>query len=328
MRQSGTIMSNTANTANAPSLGVLLNDWYRDAARPLPWREPGTTPWAVLLSEIMSQQTPVARVEPLWRQWVDRWPTPADLADAPTDEVLRAWANLGYPRRALRLRECAATIVERHAGAVPSDIADLLALPGVGGYTARAVASFAFGTAVPVVDTNVRRVHRRLVRGEYLQGPAAARDLADVADLMPWVDADPDLTRRGYTGPQHDPRRREEALGMCSSLMELGAVVCTARSPRCGECPVSARCRWLALGRPEPTDAARAQARSRVQKFEGTDRQVRGRIMAVLRSTDTAVGFPDVAADDAQRDRALASLLADGLVEVHDGPGGGYRLPR
>src|SRR5699024_11835329 len=135
----------------------------------------------ILLSEIMSQQTPVARVIPLWEQWLQTWPTPADLADAPTDEILRAWANLGYPRRALRLRECARAIVERHDGTVPSTVAELLALPGIGDYTARAVAAFAFGRAVPVVDTNVRRVHRRLARGQYLQGPAAAADLVDVA---------------------------------------------------------------------------------------------------------------------------------------------------
>ena len=169
--------------SGAASLGSLLNDWFHRTARPLPWREPGTSPWAILLSEIMSQQTPVARVEPLWRQWTERWPTPADLADAPVDEVLRAWANLGYPRRALRLRDCARAIVERHDGVVPSDVAELLALPGVGGYPARAVAAFAFGSVVPVVDTNVRRVQRRIVQGEYLQGAAKARDLADVADL-------------------------------------------------------------------------------------------------------------------------------------------------
>ena len=307
------------------SLGELLNEWFDRTARPLPWREPGTTAWAVVLSEVMSQQTPVARVEPLWRDWMERWPTPTDLAAAPVDEVLRAWANLGYPRRALRLRECARTIVARHGGEVPSTVSELLALPGIGGYTARAVAAFAFGTAVPVVDTNVRRVQRRIVRGEYLQGPARARDLADVADLMPWVDEDPDLTKRGYTSPLHDRGRRREALGMCASLMELGATVCTARSPRCGECPVASHCRWLALGRPEPSDAAKAEAKRRVQKFEGTDRQVRGRIMAVLRARGSAESFPDSGPDAAQRDRALASLLADGLVERHDG---GYRLPR
>jgi A/G-specific adenine glycosylase len=237
-------------TDSPASLGSVLNRWYDDHARDLPWRDPDTTPWAVLLSEIMSQQTPVARVIPLWTAWLERWPTPADLAEAPTDDILRAWANLGYPRRALRLRECARAVVAEHGGQVPDTVAELVALPGIGDYTARAVAAFAFGRAVPVVDTNVRRVHRRLARGEFLQGPAKAGDLADVADLMPWVDEDPALLKRGYRNPRHDPRARGEALGMCASLMELGATVCTARSPQCGACPVSDRCRWVALGTP------------------------------------------------------------------------------
>lgn len=309
------------------STGELLNTWYAGHARDLPWRRPGTSPWAVLLSEIMSQQTPVTRVEPRWREWLERWPDPASLAVAPTDEVLRVWANLGYPRRALRLRECAAVIVERHGGEVPATVAELLALPGIGEYTARAVAAFAFGRAVPVVDTNVRRVHRRLVRGEYLQGSASATDLPAVADLMPWVDADPALDKRGYRNPVQDRDRRDEALGICSSLMELGALVCTARSPHCDDCPVVTRCRWVALGRPEPSAAASAAAKRRVQKFEGTDRQVRGRIMAILRQApvDSAGAFEATGEDAAQRERALAGLLADGLVEAE---GAGYRLPR
>lgn len=320
------------------TLGSLLNDWYRDNARDLPWRAPGTSAWAILLSEIMSQQTPVARVAPLWRQWLDNWPTPADLAVAPTDEILRAWANLGYPRRALRLRECAAAIVDRHDGEVPDTVSDLLALPGIGEYTARAVAAFAFGRAVPVVDTNVRRVHRRLARGEFLQGPAKTGDLADVADLMPWVDDDPALVKKGYDNPRHDVAARPEALSMCSSLMELGATVCTARSPKCSECPVSSRCRWVALGRPEPSAADSAAAKKRVQKFEGTDRQVRGRIMAILRGegasaatsvTATVAELVDTSEDEAQRSRALDSLVADGLVEKLDSESGPrYRLPR
>ncbi|MEJ6550709.1 A/G-specific adenine glycosylase [Corynebacterium sp. USCH3] len=331
---------NTVRTQETPAgadgpttLGSVLNLWYDRHARDLPWRRPGTTPWAVLLSEIMSQQTPVARVVPLWTAWLDRWPTPAHLAEAPTDEILRAWANLGYPRRALRLRECARAIVHDHDGTVPSTVPELLALPGIGDYTARAVAAFAFGRAVPVVDTNVRRVHRRLARGEFLQGPAKAGDLADVADLMPWVDEDPALTRRGYRNSRHRPEAHSEALGMCSSLMELGATVCTARSPQCDDCPVSDRCRWIALGRPAPSAADSAAAKKRVQKFEGTDRQVRGRIMAILRAAETTeatvADFADTSEDAAQRSRALESLVADGLVTRTDaGPGARYRLPR
>ncbi|MGO1950481.1 MAG: A/G-specific adenine glycosylase [Mycobacteriaceae bacterium] len=325
----------TTATSGTDSLGRVLNDWFASTARELPWRMPGTSPWAVLLSEIMSQQTPVARVAPLWAAWLRRWPTPAALADAPTDEVLRAWANLGYPRRALRLRECAGAIVEQHDGEVPSTVPELLALPGIGEYTARAVAAFAFGHAVPVVDTNVRRVHRRLARGEFLQGPAKTGDLADVADLMPWVDEDPALVKRGYSNPRHDRATRQdrrEALGMCASLMELGATVCTARSPRCDECPVSSRCRWIALGRPAPSAAESARAKKRVQKFEGTDRQVRGRIMAILRGdgsateiSATSTDFTGTSEDAGQRARALESLVADGLVERS---GDTYRLPR
>lgn len=325
----------TAQAAEAEqsSLGSVLNGWFHENARDLPWRHPGTTPWAVLLSEIMSQQTPVARVAPLWEAWLERWPTPADLAEAPTDETLRAWANLGYPRRALRLRECARAIVDDHDGEVPGTVADLLALPGIGEYTARAVAAFAFGRAVPVVDTNVRRVHRRLARGEFLQGPAKAGDLADVADLMPWVDEDPGLRRRGYGNPHHSPELHQEALGMCSSLMELGATVCTARSPQCDRCPVAARCRWIALGRPAPSSADTAAAKKRVQKFEGTDRQVRGRIMAILRAEgaeEVPAGDFDATSEDAgQRARALASLVVDGLVtQTGAGADARYRLPR
>ncbi len=322
-----------ATAGTATSLGSVLNRWYDGHARDLPWREPDTTPWAVLLSEIMSQQTPVARVIPLWTAWLERWPTPADLAEAPTDEILRAWANLGYPRRALRLRDCARAIVADHGGRVPDTVPELLALPGIGDYTARAVAAFAFDHAVPVVDTNVRRVHRRLARGEYLQGPAKAGDLADVADLMPWVDEDPGLARRGYRNPRHDPQAHGEALGMCASLMELGATVCTARSPRCDACPVADRCRWIALGRPAPSAAETAAAKKRVQKFEGTDRQVRGRIMAILRAdgaTDvTADAFAATSDDADQRARALTSLVADGLVTQEGaGPTARYRLPR
>lgn len=328
-----TTQETPAGPGTPTSLGAALNQWYDRHARDLPWRDPDTTPWAVLLSEIMSQQTPVARVIPLWTSWLKRWPTPADLAEAPTDEILRAWANLGYPRRALRLRECARAIVTDHHGRVPDTVPELLALPGIGDYTARAVAAFAFGRAVPVVDTNVRRVQRRLARGEFLQGAAKAGDLADVADLMPWVDDDPALAKRGYRNPRHRPEAHREAVGMCASLMELGATVCTAKSPQCRICPVSDRCRWIALGRPAPSAADSAAAKKRVQKFEGTDRQVRGRIMAILRAEGTTEvtveAFTGTSDDAEQRSRALESLVADGLVTQTDaGPGARYRLPR
>ncbi|MGY1781037.1 A/G-specific adenine glycosylase [Geodermatophilus sp. SYSU D01036] len=290
-------MSSTAG------LGDALVDWYATAARDLPWRRPGVGPWAVLVSEVMLQQTPVARVEPVWQAWMERWPTPAALAAASPAEVIRAWGKLGYPRRALRLRETAVALTERHGGAVPADVAALEALPGIGTYTARAVACFGHGTPQPVVDTNVRRVVARLVHGRAEAGTARASDLTDVAALAP---AD-----------------RERACRFSVAAMELGALVCVARTPRCGACPVRDRCAWRLAGCP----AAEGPPR-RVQRFAGTDRQVRGRLLDVLRAADGPVPAPalDAAWDDAaQRSRCLDSLLADGLVEQTDD--GRFALP-
>src|SRR4051794_36797313 len=148
-----------------PALADVVSQWYAGAARDLPWRRPGTSPWAVLVSEVMLQQTPVARVIPAWEAWLARWPTPAALASAPSGEAVRQWGRLGYPRRALRLHETATAIVARHGGEVPADLESLLALPGVGSYTARAVATFAFRQRHAVIDTNVRRVLARVVDG-------------------------------------------------------------------------------------------------------------------------------------------------------------------
>jgi A/G-specific adenine glycosylase len=205
--------------------------------------------------------------------------------------VLRAWGRLGYPRRAKRLHECATVIATTHGDVVPGDVDTLLRLPGIGSYTARAVACFAYGRRVPVVDTNVRRVLARVTRGEADTAPSA-RDLADVERLLP----------EDATAPRFSV-----------ALMELGATVCTARSPRCGLCPLST-CAWRAAGHPPSPAPVR-----RTQAYAGTDRQVRGRLLDVLRRNDFPVNSAelDVAwlADADQRDRALASLLADGLVE-------------
>jgi A/G-specific adenine glycosylase len=269
-----------------------LSRWYERAQRDLPWRREGVTPWQILVSEFMLQQTPVARVEPIWLAWVARWPTPSATAAAGAADVLRAWGKLGYPRRAKRLHECATVIAELFDDVVPSDVETLLTLPGVGAYTARAVACFAYQQRVPVVDTNVRRVVARAVHGRADAAPSSsARDLDDVEALLP-NDADA-------------PR-------FSVSLMELGATVCTARAPQCGLCPLSA-CAWRSRGYPAGTGARR------VQRYAGTDRQVRGRLLDVLRGNDSPVtrGQLDVAwlTDAAQRDRALDSLLVDGLVE-------------
>jgi A/G-specific adenine glycosylase len=269
-----------------------LLDWYDRCRRDLPWREPGVTAWQILVSEFMLQQTPVSRVEPIWCDWVQRWPTASATAAASAGDVVRAWGKLGYPRRAKRLHECATVIARDHGDVVPDDLDILLTLPGVGSYTARAIACFAYRQPVPVVDTNVRRVVARVVHGRAdAAAPSAVRDHADVSALLPG------------DGSAHR---------FSAALMELGAIVCTARTPRCELCPVSA-CQWRQAGYP-PTDGP---AR-RPQAYAGTDRQVRGRLLDVLRDSEFPVTRAelDVAwvTDTEQRDRALNSLLADGLV--------------
>jgi A/G-specific adenine glycosylase len=289
--------------ATDTAAGEAIVDWYATAARDLPWRRPGVDAWAVLVSEVMLQQTPVARVEPVWREWMARWPTPAALAAVAPADVIRAWGKLGYPRRALRLREAAVAVVERHGGVVPDDVAALEALPGIGTYTARAVVNFGYGRAQPVVDTNVRRVVARLVHGRAEAFPARASDLDDIAALAP-SDA-------------------ERAVRFSVAVMELGALVCVAGTPRCGVCPVRDRCAWRLAGCPAHDGPAK-----RVQKFAGTDRQVRGRLLDVLRAAHEPVAAPaldDAWPDAVQRSRCLDSLLTDGLVEQTEN--GLFRLP-
>ncbi|MBB5807202.1 A/G-specific adenine glycosylase [Saccharothrix ecbatanensis] len=272
----------------------LLLDWFADTARDLPWRRPECTAWGVLVSEIMLQQTPVARVEPIWHEWLARWPTPSAMAKASQGDVVRAWGKLGYPRRALRLHAAAQAIAEQHDDVVPQDVNTLLALPGIGAYTARAVAAFAYGQKCPVVDTNVRRVVARAVHGAGDAGPpSTTKDLKDVEALLPEND--------------------KAAAVYSAALMELGALVCTARAPKCADCPVFDACAWQLNGRPAYDGPAKA-----VQKFAGTDRQVRGLLLDVLRGTVEPVAKArlDVVWSDAgQRDRCLHSLLTDGLVE-------------
>lgn len=242
----------------------------------------------------MLQQTPVVRVRPIWEEWVRRWPVPSAMAAESTGEVLRAWGKLGYPRRAMRLHECSRVLAERFDDVVPSDVETLLTLPGIGEYTARAVACFAYGQRVPVVDINVRRVIARAVHGRAEAGSPGRSDLRDAEALLPT-----------------DPVR---ACRYSAALMELGALVCTARSPRCADCPVSGTCGWQRRGRPAHDGPAR-----KVQKFAGTDRQVRGLLMDVLRGSDDPVDRSRLdqvwTTDTVQRDRALGSLLMDGLVE-------------
>jgi len=241
----------------------------------------------------MLQQTPVARVRPVHEEWLTRWPTPAALAAETTGEAVRAWGRLGYPRRALRLHAAAAAIVERHDGQVPSGYDDLLALPGVGDYTAAAVATFAFGRRHVVLDTNVRRVLARVLGGQELPALSVTRAERDRATAVL---------------PEDEPTAATWSI----ALMELGALVCTARSPRCEACPVSSECAWRLAGYPAYDGPAR-----RGQAWDGTDRQCRGRLMAVLRDSDRPVHRSSLDAvwpDAAQREKCLDALLADGLV--------------
>ncbi len=278
-------------------------EWYAGHARDLPWRAPGVGPWAVLVSEVMLQQTPVARVEPVYRAWLARWPEPGDLAVEPAGEAVRMWGRLGYPRRALRLHAAAVEVVERHGGALPTTYAGLRSLPGIGEYTAAAVLSFAHGDRHAVLDTNVRRVLARAVGGA--ARPAPALTAAERARAEAMVPDDPTTAARWAV-----------------AVMELGALVCTARAPGCDDCPVRERCAWRRAGAPPYDGPVR-----RVQAFAGTDRQVRGLLMAVLRERTGPAGADELAAvwpDPVRRDRALAGLVTDGLL-VADG--GSYRLP-
>ena len=284
-------------------------EWYDEHARDLPWRRTEASAWSVMVSEFMLQQTPVARVLPVHEAWLAQWPTPAALAAAETGEAVRAWGRLGYPRRALRLHAAATAIVADHGGEVPADYADLLALPGVGDYTAAAIASFAYGRRHVVLDTNVRRVFARAVTGVEFPATAVTRAERDLA-----------------TGllPEDEPTAATWAV----AVMELGALVCTATNPSCPRCPIADRCAWRAAGHPAYDGPAR-----KVQTYAGTDRQCRGRLLGLVRDGDGAVPqhrMDATWADPVQRERALASLLADGLlvrIEVDDPAEPHYALP-
>jgi A/G-specific adenine glycosylase len=272
--------------------------WYAASARDLPWRRAGVGAWPILVSEFMLQQTPVARVLPAYEAWLARWPTAAALAAATSGDAVRQWGRLGYPRRALRLHGCAGVIASRHGGEVPGSISELRALPGVGPYTAAAVASFAFGGRHAVLDTNVRRVLARLITGQDLS-PRSSASVAETKlaeSLLPPADAN-------------------RAATWSVAVMELGALVCTAQRPACGRCPLAADCAWLLNGCPA------AQARRRAQRYEGTDRQCRGAVLAVLRNAPGPVAATSLDTcwpDAAQLSRVLGTLIEDGLASSHE----------
>ncbi|MFJ3190974.1 HhH-GPD family protein [Streptomyces halstedii] len=286
------------------SLHTPVIGWFEQHARDLPWRRPEAGAWGVMVSEFMLQQTPVSRVLPVYEQWVARWPRPADLAADAPGEAVRAWGRLGYPRRALRLHGAAQAITERHGGDVPSEHGQLLALPGIGEYTAAAVASFAYGQRHAVLDTNVRRVFARAASGiQYPPNATTAAERKLARALLPEEDA--------------------RAARWAAATMELGALVCTAKNEDCGRCPIAAQCAWRLAGKPAHQGAPR-----RGQTYAGTDRQVRGRLLAVLRESVAPVSqaaLDSVWEEPVQRARALDGLVADGLVEPL--AGGRYRLP-
>lgn len=294
-----------------------INHWYQRNARDLPWRRPGVTGWAVMVSEFMLQQTPVVRVLPVWEQWMHRWPRPQDLAAEPLSEALKAWGRLGYPRRAMRLHAAAIEITTQYNGEVPETEQQLRALPGVGEYTAAAIACFAYGQRTVVVDTNIRRVHARLFGAMALPEPnPRASEFARAKQVQPEDHASANLWN--------------------ISVMELGALICTARSPKCNACPVFEHCAWIKAGQPAPHYAPKGQA------WKGTDRQVRGAMMAILRAHEEPVHRETFLMDLArqnhddyialhkldapleQRERALAGLLSDGLALAEES---GIRLP-
>lgn len=266
--------------------------WFDANGRDLPWRRPGTSAWGVLVSEVMSQQTPMSRVIGPWHEWMNRWPTPDDLAEEDSGEAVAAWGRLGYPRRALRLHSCAVTIATEHDGVVPNSYDELVALPGIGDYTASAVVSFAFGGRATVLDTNVRRLIARAESGIANCPTSVTRAERVVADALV---------------PDEDVRAAKWAV----ASMELGALVCTARSPQCEVCPIRDGCRWVIDGRPDNAPARRGQP------WKGTDRQCRGVIMDVVRNSPHGVKVQMALSawpEPDQASRCLESLLDDGLV--------------
>lgn len=285
-----------------------LREWYRDQERQLPWREPGVSAWAITVSEFMLQQTPVARVVPAWIEWCERWPEAKNVAAASLGDVLQQWGRLGYPRRAKHLHQLAQIIASDYGGQPPADVDTLESLPGIGPYTARAIACFAYDQPVPVVDTNVKRVVARAVHGTEGAGHWSTREglvLVDQAVGHQMSDADYCLSQR--------------------ALMELGALVCTARSPRCDACPLQAHCQWRLEGYPSsPSTRPRKQP-----KYEGSDRYVRGIILAALRDEPSPIDKEDVASLWALRgqfERALESLVSDGLVLREESDSGAVLL--
>ncbi len=277
-------------------LEPAITDWYAVSSRDLPWRRPDVCAWSVMVSEFMLQQTPVTRVLPAYVKWLARWPTPEALAAASPADAVRQWDRLGYPRRAVRLHESARVITAKHDGQVPANIHHLRELPGVGSYTAAAIATFAYGQRHAVLDTNVRRVLARLITGRQYPSQSLTKPEQALAEsLLP-----PEQDRRAAT--------------WSVALMELGALICTAANPNCAACPVAQSCTWRATGSPPAPPPRRAKP------YQGSERELRGRLLAVLRNATAPVpqsAFDGIWPDELQQRRALHALIREGLATRH-----------
>ena len=266
--------------------------WYKKNKRDLPWRS--TDAWGVLVSEIMLQQTPVARVLPVYNEWMKRWPTPAALAAATPAQVITAWGRLGYPRRALRLHECAKVISTQYKGKIPTTQSELRELPGVGDYTSAAIIAFAFQGRSLVLDINIRRVFARVIDG--IEVPTAAPTKSERQEREKLI-------------PSKNPHV------WAAATMEFGALICTAKNPKCGQCPLADQCIWRSL------DYPLSDQPKRTQSWHGTDRQCRGVIVQALRENPALTKKEIMQLWDvpSQVEKALLTLLEDGLLVEQKG---------
>ena len=276
-----------------------ISSWFKKNKRDLPWRK--TDSWGILVSEFMLQQTPVNRVLPVYNQWMERWPTAAHLAKATPAEVITAWGRLGYPRRALRLHECAKVITKELKGKIPTTEVELRKLPGVGEYTAAAMVAFAFSGRSLVLDINIRRLFTRLFDGaESPTTSATKEEKVRYEELIP----------------------KKDSHIWAAATMELGALVCTSQSPKCAICPVADKCLWRSL------DYPKSDLVKRRQSWHGTDRQCRGAVVQALRENEvlTKAQIAQLWDVPSQLDKALLTLLDDGLIEARGKSK--YSLPR
>jgi len=281
------------------SLEKPITQWFAKNKRELPWR--ATTPWGVMVSEFMLQQTPVARVLPKWIEWMERWPTPAELSKATPAQVITAWGRLGYPRRALRLHESAKIIARDFENEVPDSEEVLRSLPGIGDYTAAAISAFAFGANTLVMDVNIRRVLVRVLDGkEHPTSSPTVRERESRLAILP----------------------RRNADNWAAATMELGALICTSKNPSCNDCPIISQCKWRKNGYPQ------SELVRKSQDWHGTDRKCRGTIVQALRENEslTVSAIKKLWPDESQVEKALETLLADNLIEEHSRSR--FRLPQ